>query len=99
MNIDGAVFSKQKWAGIEVIARDEQGRVVATMSKWLQVLLGALEIKDKALEVAAVFAKDLGVQKVIFESDSLVVCFAIQGATEPPITIANIILSTIQIMQ
>ena len=30
-----AVFSKQKWAGIEVIARDEQGRVVAAMSKRL----------------------------------------------------------------
>ena len=32
---DGAVFSKQKWAGIGVIARDEQGRVVAVMSKRL----------------------------------------------------------------
>ena len=61
--------------------------------------MGALEVKAKALEVAAGFAKDISVQKVIFESDSLVVCSAIQGATEPPITIANIISSTIQIMQ
>ncbi|KAK4589279.1 hypothetical protein RGQ29_020042 [Quercus rubra] len=75
VNADGAVFSKQKWAGIGVIARDEQGRVV----------------EAKALEAAAGFAKDIGVQKVIFDSDSLVVCSAIQGATEPPITIANII--------
>ena len=35
VNADGAVFSKQKWAGIGVIARDEQGRVVTAMSKQL----------------------------------------------------------------
>lgn len=73
VNTDGAVFSKQKWAGIGVIARDKQGRVVAAMSKRLQVSLGALEIEAKALEAAVIFAKDIGVQKVIFESDSLVV--------------------------
>ncbi|XP_030964771.1 uncharacterized protein LOC115986049 [Quercus lobata] len=84
VNTDGAMFSKQKWAGIGVIARDEQGRVVAAMSKRLQVPLGALEVEAKALEVAAGFEKDIGVQK---------------GATKPPITIANIISSTIQIMQ
>uniref|UniRef100_A0A7N2LL65 RNase H type-1 domain-containing protein n=1 Tax=Quercus lobata TaxID=97700 RepID=A0A7N2LL65_QUELO len=77
VNTDGAMFSKQKWAGIGVIARDEQGRVVAAMSKRLQVPLGALEVEAKALEVAAGFEKDIGVQKVIFESDSLVVCSAI----------------------
>ncbi|KAL4600535.1 hypothetical protein ACB092_11G205800 [Castanea dentata] len=77
VNTDGAVFSKQKGDSIGVIARDEQGRVVAAMRKRLQVPLGALEIEAKALEAAAVFAKDIGVQKAIFESDSLVVCSAI----------------------
>ena len=99
MNADGAVFSKQKWAGIGVIARDDQGRVVAAMSKRLKVPLGAVEVEAKALEATAGFAKDIGIQKVIFESDSLVVCSAGQGVAEPPITIANIISSTIQIMQ
>ena len=61
--------------------------------------MGAVEVEAKALEAAAGFAKDIGIQKVIFESDSLVVCSAVQGAAEPPITIANIISSTIQIMQ
>ncbi|XP_075645698.1 uncharacterized protein LOC142616805 [Castanea sativa] len=42
VNTGGAVFSKQKGAGIGVIARDEQGRVVAAMRKRLQVPLGAL---------------------------------------------------------
>ena len=53
VNADGAVFSKQKWAGIGVIARDDQGRVVAAISKCLKVPLGAVEIKAKALEAAA----------------------------------------------
>ena len=77
MNADGAVFSEQKTTGIGIIARDDQGRVVVAMSKRLKVPLGAVEVEAKALEVAAGFAKDIGIQKVIFESDSLVVCSAV----------------------
>ncbi|KAL0006956.1 hypothetical protein SO802_008458 [Lithocarpus litseifolius] len=99
VNIDGVVFSKHKWTGIGVIARDDQDRVVAAMSKRMLVPLGALEIEAKALEVAAGFARDLDIQKVVFESDSLLVCSAIQGVTEPPTTIANIISGTTQHMQ
>ncbi|XP_075633674.1 uncharacterized protein LOC142606165 [Castanea sativa] len=55
VNTDGAVFSKHKWIGIGVIVRDDQGRVVVTMSKILRAPLGALEVKAKALQVAAVF--------------------------------------------
>ena len=69
------------------------------MSKRMQVPLDVLEIESKALEVAAGFARDLDIQKVVFESDSLLVCSAIQGVTEPSTTIANIISGTIQHMQ
>ena len=48
--------------------------------------------------MAAVFARDIAIQKVVFESDNLLVCSAIQGVTEPPIAIANIISSTNQYM-
>ncbi|KAL0012143.1 hypothetical protein SO802_007251 [Lithocarpus litseifolius] len=93
VNTDGVIFSKHKWTGIGVIARDDQGRVVATMSKRLMVPLGALEVETKALEVAAVFARDIDIQKVVFKSDSLLVCSTIQGVIEPPI-----IFGTIQYM-
>ena len=101
MNTDGAVFSKQRWTGIGigVIARDDQGRVVAAMSKTLQVPLGALEIEAKAVEAAAIFPRDIGIQEVIFESDSLLVCLAIQGKTEASPPIANVISGTLPHMQ
>lgn len=61
MNTDGAIFSKHKWTGIGVRAKDDQGRVVAAMSKILQVPLGALEVKAQALQVAIVFARDIDI--------------------------------------
>ena len=50
VNVDGAVFSKHKWSEIGVIARDDQGLVVAAMSKNLELPLKHLEIEAKALE-------------------------------------------------
>ena len=95
VNADGAVFLKHKWAGIGVIARDDQGRVVASMSQRLQAPLAALEIEAKAIEAAAMFASDIGIQNVDFESDNLQVCSALQGETEASTTIANIIAGTL----
>lgn len=79
VNADGVVFSKHKWTGIGVIARDNQGQVVAVISKKLELQLGPLEIEAKAMETAAIFSKDIGIQQVVFKSDSLMVCSAIQG--------------------
>jgi len=38
-----------------VLIQDEEGRVVAAMSKNLQVPLGALEVEAKAVEMAVIF--------------------------------------------
>ena len=59
MNADGAVFSRQKWAGIGVIARDGQGRVVTAMSKRLQVPLGAVEVEARHLKLLLALQKIL----------------------------------------
>ncbi|XP_075658738.1 uncharacterized protein LOC142628548 [Castanea sativa] len=99
VNVDGAVFSKHKWSGIGVIARDDQGHVVAAMSKKLEIPLRPLEIEAKAMEAIAIFATDISLQKVIFESDSQLVCSAIQGKSDPSPAIANIIAGTIHHMQ
>ena len=95
VNADGAVFSKHKWARIGVIARDDQGWVVAAMSKRLQAPLVALEIEAKAIEAAAMFARDIGIQNVVFECDNLQVCSTLQGETEASTAIANIIAGTL----
>ena len=57
--MDGAIFSKHKWSRIGVIARDDQGLVVAAMSKKLELPLQPLEIEAKVLEQAVIFAKDI----------------------------------------
>ena len=59
VNADGVVFSKQKWAGIGVIARDGQGRVVTAMSKRLQVPLGAVEVEARHLKLLLALQKIL----------------------------------------
>ena len=99
VNVDGAIFSKHKWSGIGVIARDDKGLVVAAMSKKLELPLQPLEIEAKALEQAAIFAKDICLQKVIFESDNMVVCSAVRGEVDPSSAIANIITGTIHHMR
>ena len=58
-----------------------------------------LEIEAKALEQAAIFAKDISLHKVIFESDSMLVCSAVRGEADPSPAIANIITGTIHHMR
>ena len=99
MNTNGVVFTKYKSTGIRVIARDDQGRVVVAMSKKLELPLGPLDVEAKAMEIAATFATDIGLQDVIFEGDNLVVCSALQGDSEASPAIANIIASTLQHLQ
>ena len=51
------------------------------------------------MEQAAIFAKDICLQKVIFESDNMVVCSAVRGEVDPSSAIANIITGTIHHMR
>ncbi|KAL0011468.1 hypothetical protein SO802_006576 [Lithocarpus litseifolius] len=76
-----------------------KGRVVAAMSKKLELPLGPLEVEAKAMETAATFATDIGLQDVIFEGDSSMVCSALQGDSEASPAIANIIAGTLQHLQ
>lgn len=75
---DGVIFSKQICSGIGVIVQDDQGRVVAAMSKNLQVPLCALEIEAKAIEMAVNLSWDINIQDIIVKSDSMAVCSALQ---------------------
>lgn len=74
-------------------SKDDQGQVVAPMSKKLQVPLGALDIEVKSVEAAAIFARDIGIQEVIFESDNVI------SGTEASPAIANVISGMLQHMQ
>ena len=98
-NTNGSVFQDKKWSGVGVIIRDEWGRVVAVVRKKLQVPLETVAIVATAMENAITFARDIGIQKVMFESDSLLICFAIQGKIEVPVAIANLISGTKEHLQ
>ncbi|XP_023897130.1 uncharacterized protein LOC112009010 [Quercus suber] len=91
VNVDGAVFSAQKCAGVGVMIRDSNGQVIATLSRKVNAPLGALEVEAKAIEVGLEFARDVGIHDFILEGDSLVVYNALRGFSTPPSMIAPVI--------
>ena len=79
-NVDGAVFNAFSIAGLGVLIRDDRGRVVGAMSQNFHALLGPLEAEPKAMEAAVLFARDLGIQDITFEGNSLQVTISWLGA-------------------
>ena len=94
-NMDGAVFSQQKEAGIGVVIRDHHGAVVAALSKKLKAPLGAIEVEAKAMEEAVSFAWEMGIRDCLFESDSLTVVNCMLRTYDPPSSITNIITGSL----
>ena len=90
-NMDGAVFSQQKEAGIGVVIQDHHGEVVAALSKKIKAPLGAMEVEAKAMEETVRFAWEMGIRDCLFESDSLTVVNAMLRRTEAPSSIVNVI--------
>ena len=78
INVDGAVFASQKEAGLGVLVRAAEGRVVGACRKKIMAPLGALEIEAKAFEFGLHFAMDLLIQDFILEGDSLVLVNALK---------------------
>ena len=57
VNVNGAVFSSQKEAGVGVIIRDHVGNFIAGLSEKLQAPLGAIEVETKAFEYGLLFSR------------------------------------------
>ena len=94
-NMDGAVFSQQKEAGIGVVIRDHHGVVVAALSKKLKAPLGAIEVEAKAMKEAVNFAWEMGIRDCLFESDSLTMVNGMLRLIDPPSSIVNIITGSL----
>ena len=90
-NVDGAIFNALSTAGMGVLIRDDKGRVVGALSQNFHAPLGTLEAEAKAMEAAVLFARDLGVQDITFEGDSLQVCNFLAGSTVVPPAVANVL--------
>ena len=89
-NVDGAVFSALGAVGIGVIIQDEEGRVEAALSKRIKAPLGAIEAEAKAFEAGLLFAKDIGIQEVVLERDSIIYN-ALCEVSSPPSSVEPII--------
>ena len=91
VNVDAAVFAQQKAVGIGVIIRDDMGRLEAALSKRLDAPLGAVEAEAMAYKTRLLFAKDIGIQEVVIEGDSLIIHHALSDDSNPPISVSAII--------
>ena len=91
VNVDGAVLSAQKAVGIGVIIRDGEGRVEAAIGKKIFAPLGAVEAEAKALEAGLLLAKDIGIQDLILEGDSIIVHRALCEMSTLPSSVEPII--------
>ena len=91
VNVNSATFTNSQSFRGGVIIWDIVGRVEATMSKRLPIPLGILESEAKALEEGVLFAWDVGVRMVVFESDSKIIIDALWEVSEALTTICNII--------
>ena len=84
INTDAAVFSVTKSVGIGVVVRDHEGLVLAALSKCMPLPLGPLEAEAKAMDEAVSFARDIGLQDVIFETDSTTILGALTDTFTTP---------------
>ena len=92
VNVDVAVFSHLSVTGIGVIIREHFGSIVVALSKRLPLPLAPLEAKAKALDEATIFAWDIGVKDVIFETDSTTVCHAMKSPVDALVSISTVVL-------
>ena len=88
INVDGAIATATKKAGVGVIVRDELGRVEAAMCRNLNATLGAIKTESKAIEAGLLFTQDIGIRDIVVESDSLIMVQALNGTSTPPFVVS-----------
>ena len=80
--MDAVVFSQLGMINVGVIIHDHEGLVVAELSKCLPLSLDPLEAEAKALDETTLFAWDVGVRDVIFETNSSIVSHALEDPAD-----------------
>ena len=73
---------------------DQEGSVVTALSKRMPLSLGPLEAEAKAMHKVVSFAKDIGLQDVIFEKNSAIILSALNDISTAPTSIDNVIQGT-----
>lgn len=84
INVDGALSKSSGSIGIGVVIRDDAGWVVAALCKRIHAPLGPLELEAKAFEAGFLLARDIDLQDIVLERDSLVIVRALCGLSNLP---------------
>lgn len=78
VNWDAAIDKKSKKMSINIIARDQEGGILATMSASKPHIMDQVVAKALAVLVVDGFRRDLGFQKVVLEGDALQIVQALK---------------------
>ena len=95
INVDGAVFSSQKAAGIGVVVRDHEGNFISGLSKKIHAPFSAIEVEAKAFKASIFFAKEMGIREFILEGDSAVIVQALKEVSHAPSSIVSMIYGSL----
>ena len=70
VNLDRAIFRKEQKAGVEVIIRDEHGRIIASMEDSISLPFSIDAVEAFAAKEALKFAQERGLSAIVLEGDS-----------------------------
>ncbi|XP_023897858.1 uncharacterized protein LOC112009757 [Quercus suber] len=97
INVDGAIPSVEGHSGVGVIIRDWERKVVTVKCLPLSGRMAVEEMEAIAMEQGMILAKNLGLERTIFEGDSLQTIQAIE-AKEVRSVIGHIVGCCLQII-
>ena len=81
VNTDAAVFSNTKAVGNGVVVHNHEGSVIAALSRRLPLSPGPLKAEVKAMDEVVSFARDIGLQDVIFKTYSTIINGALTSSS------------------
>jgi ribonuclease HI len=87
VNVDAAIFSQSTRMGFGVVIRDHQGKLQAASRGFFERVQYPKIAEAMALRQALLFARDIGIQKIMVASDCLSLINKIRS---PGLDISNV---------
>ncbi|KAL0008636.1 hypothetical protein SO802_010138 [Lithocarpus litseifolius] len=91
VNYDGAMFGESDEVGIGVVARNENGEVMASLVERITIPQSVEVLEALAARRAVIFSMELGLHQVVIEGDSEIVFKALLGECSDHSCIGHII--------